>query len=244
MKIGIFDSGIGGLNILANMLVYYPNNSYIYYADNLNMPYGNKTYCLLKGAITTAMDYFKLNGVDVVIIACNTASTLFGEYVKNNYPFRVYLVTPNISKAITYDKFVLLATDNTTKQIQKNIEQIAMENNISSKQLNSKMQIVPSSLLAYLTEYNAPNFYINYRYIRDILKGLKKDYPIILGCTHYTYYKMYIASLGYELITETDYFERFNGLKMPKPNSFDNLSFVFTGKQNTQRYLKIINQIL
>ena len=244
MKIGIFDSGIGGLNILSKMLVYYPKNSYIYYADNLNMPYGNKSICTIKGAIIKSMDYFRSINVDIVIIACNTASTLLGEYVIKNYPFKVYLVTPNLNKALGCKKFTLLATDNTVNYFRANIDNIAKLNNITSKELNSKMNIVPSSLLAYLTEYNAPNFFVNYRYVRDILKNVKKEYPIILGCTHYTYYKQYIASLGYECISEIDFFNNFDIQKYIKPTDFDNLTFMFTGKRNSKKYLEIINNLL
>ena len=258
MKIGIFDSGIGGLNILSKMLVYYPTNEYIYYADNKNMPYGNKNPTFLRTEITKIMDYFLLNNVDVVIIACNTASTLFGNYIKSKYPFKLYLVKPNIEKALRYDRFTLLATNNTTKYIYKNIKTIASNCNISIQELNKRMQFAPSTLLAYLTETNAPNFYINYSYVRDILKNAPKEYPIILGCTHYTYYNKYIKSLGYDTISEIDYFDNiltkklytsreisnFKYDKIEKPNNFCNLRLNFTGKQNTSRYLDIIQCLL
>ena len=43
MKVGIFDSGIGGLTVLKNLYKHYPNNEYIYFGDTLNLPYGTKT---------------------------------------------------------------------------------------------------------------------------------------------------------------------------------------------------------
>ena len=43
MKIGLFDSGIGGLNVLKEFINKYPNNHYIYYGDTLNVPYGEKS---------------------------------------------------------------------------------------------------------------------------------------------------------------------------------------------------------
>ena len=43
MRIGVFDSGIGGLTVLKNIYKHHPNNEYIYYGDTLNLPYGNKT---------------------------------------------------------------------------------------------------------------------------------------------------------------------------------------------------------
>ena len=43
MRVGIFDSGLGGLTVLKNLYKHYPNNEYIYFGDTLNLPYGSKT---------------------------------------------------------------------------------------------------------------------------------------------------------------------------------------------------------
>lgn len=43
MRIGMFDSGVGGLTVLKSFIKYHPNNEYFYYGDTLNVPYGDKT---------------------------------------------------------------------------------------------------------------------------------------------------------------------------------------------------------
>jgi len=43
MRIGLFDSGMGGVSVLKKLIMKYPNNEYVYYGDNLNVPYGNKS---------------------------------------------------------------------------------------------------------------------------------------------------------------------------------------------------------
>ena len=48
MRIGVFDSGIGGINVLKELVKKYPNNEYIFYGDTLNLPYGSKTIDELK----------------------------------------------------------------------------------------------------------------------------------------------------------------------------------------------------
>ena len=68
MKIGIFDSGLGGLTVLKTMLKKYPHNEYIYYGDTLNVPYGNKTKTeLLKLAIAD-IEFLISKQVDMIIL--------------------------------------------------------------------------------------------------------------------------------------------------------------------------------
>ena len=71
MKIGIFDSGVGGLTVLKSLSEKY-NAEYIYIGDNKNCPYGEKTKDeLLKYAIRI-VNYFIQQGISVIVIACNT----------------------------------------------------------------------------------------------------------------------------------------------------------------------------
>ena len=71
MKIGIFDSGVGGLTVLKSLSEKY-NAEYIYIGDNKNCPYGGKTKDeLLKYAIRI-VNYFIQQGISVIVIACNT----------------------------------------------------------------------------------------------------------------------------------------------------------------------------
>ena len=71
-KIGMFDSGIGGLTVLKELRKLLPNENYIYYADSKNNPYGEKTKDeLLKYAIRI-VKYFIQQGISVIVIACNT----------------------------------------------------------------------------------------------------------------------------------------------------------------------------
>lgn len=243
MNIGIFDSGIGGLNLLNKLIKTY-NHNYFYYADNKNIPYGNKTYKFIKRNVFYAMDYFLQNEVDVVIIACNTVSTMLGDLIKNIYPFEVVTITPNFKNVIKYDKFVLLATDNTTNYILKNANAIAKQCNLQKAELLAKLQIVNTSELAYLTETVAPNFYYNYRYIRDILKQISINIPILLGCTHYTYYQQYINSLGYKTYSEIEYFDKIGAILQKNTNLCGTLTIKVTNFEKISTFYSIIDKLL
>ena len=74
--IGVIDSGIGGLSLLKSLVSKYPNENYIYLADNLNMPYGNKSKKWIVSRICELINYLYDNfNVKLVILACNTASS-------------------------------------------------------------------------------------------------------------------------------------------------------------------------
>ena len=72
MKIGLFDSGIGGLNVLKEFILKYPNNEYLYYGDTLNVPYGDKDKDTLLKLTSKIIDFFVSKEVDLIIVACGT----------------------------------------------------------------------------------------------------------------------------------------------------------------------------
>lgn len=86
MRIGIFDSGIGGLTILKELLKFKPNNHYIYYGDNINLPYGDKTKEELTKILDKIMNYFINLKVDLIIIACVTMSSIVN---KSKYNIKI-----------------------------------------------------------------------------------------------------------------------------------------------------------
>ena len=74
-KIGMFDSGIGGLTVLKELRKLLPNENYIYYADSKNNPYGEKSDEELMKIVTNIVDFLISKDVKIIVIACNTATT-------------------------------------------------------------------------------------------------------------------------------------------------------------------------
>ena len=77
MKIGIFDSGLGGLSVLHCAQVMRPDYEYVFYADEKNVPYGEKTVLKVREYTKRAMDFLVSKKVDIIIIACNTVTSAF-----------------------------------------------------------------------------------------------------------------------------------------------------------------------
>src|SRR5215207_4482582 len=74
MKIGIFDSGYGGLTILEQIRTHLPDYDYIYLGDNARTPYGNRSFEAILKFSAEGIDYLVAQHCKLVIIACNTAS--------------------------------------------------------------------------------------------------------------------------------------------------------------------------
>ena len=73
-KIGVFDSGFGGLTILRDIVHLFPMYEYVYLGDNARAPYGNKSFDLIYEYTLEGVKYLFEQGCELVILACNTAS--------------------------------------------------------------------------------------------------------------------------------------------------------------------------
>ncbi len=183
-KIGLFDSGVGGLSVLKMLIPYFPSVDFIYFADTLNLPYGEKNQKELKQYCVQVQNFLISQSVDVMIVACNTASTL---YVGSTHYKEVPLfniITPTVESAVSLshlnDKVGVLATSFTVSS------EIYPE--LLLKALPSlKVYQQVASLLAGAVEKNI-NFLEESRpllqkYLNPLME--KKIDTLILGCAHY-----------------------------------------------------------
>ncbi|MCR5634210.1 MAG: glutamate racemase [Lachnospiraceae bacterium] len=120
MKIGIFDSGIGGLNVMAGCIKLLPDEEYEYYADSDNCPYGTKTPEQIIEYTDRGVKFLRDKGCDIVCIACNTATSVAAAVLRKKYDFPIVGVEPAVKPAVTdgdRDKRILvLATPVTVRE--------------------------------------------------------------------------------------------------------------------------------
>lgn len=83
--IGIFDSGIGGVTVLREIIKVLPNENYIYYSDSKNNPYGDKTNEEVIKICDEITQFFIKRNCKVIVIACNTASAKASNYLREKY---------------------------------------------------------------------------------------------------------------------------------------------------------------
>lgn len=176
MKIGIFDSGIGGLTILKELLKEKPNNHYIYYGDNVNVPYGEKSKEELLKIGDKIIKYFISIGVDLIIIACGTMSSVID---KSKYNIKIIdIIEPTIKglEKLDVDSILLLGTSRTIEEaiFKKKIEKLNIK--VYDKAC-PKLPLLIEGILD-LNIYDVLDEYLNE------FKNININY-IVLGCTHF-----------------------------------------------------------
>lgn len=188
MKIGIFDSGIGGLLILKSIRKKLPKYDFVYLGDLKNLPYGNKSDKTIYELTEKAVDYlFKKQNCQIVILACNTASAkalrkIQRKYLPKHFSERRVLgvIVPTIEKVIEGDskRIGVLGTKST-------IESKAYEIEIHKR--NPKLKVFAESAPSLVSIIENNELQQADDLIHKYTEGLinKKIDSLVLGCTHY-----------------------------------------------------------
>ena len=85
--IGIFDSGVGGLSVFREIKKTLPDESYIYYSDNANCPYGEKPKEVIIKRAKEITEFLLSQGAEIIVVACNTATAIAVKTLREDYPF-------------------------------------------------------------------------------------------------------------------------------------------------------------
>ncbi len=187
MKIAFFDSGIGGITVLKEALDMLPEQEYVYYADTEHVPYGIKPKEEVKQYIFEAVEFIVEQGVDVLVVACNTATSIAIKDLRANYELPILGMEPAVKPAVKkcdQKKVLAAATPLTLKEdkFQNLVARVDPGN------------IVDSVGLPKLVEF-AEDFVFAEEVIIDYLQNRLSAYDlqdygtVVLGCTHFIYYQ-------------------------------------------------------
>ena len=102
MKIGIFDSGIGGLSVLHQAMITMPEADYIFYADVDNVPYGEKTREEVRKLVDHAVGFLIDKGCQAIVLACNTATSAAISYLREKYKLPIIGIEPAVKPAVEH----------------------------------------------------------------------------------------------------------------------------------------------
>lgn len=181
--IGIFDSGLGGLTVLKVLAKEFPNESFCYLGDIARLPYGNKSPETIRRYGLQILNYLKAQNVKAIIIACNSASTVFlGEKEFEGIPL-FNVIEPGSAAALSVSPDKKIAVLGTSATIRSHAYLDTL------KRLEPSAQVIEQAcpLLVPLVEEGMVNDEITEliarRYLSDIIK--QQFQTVILGCTHY-----------------------------------------------------------
>ena len=178
--IGIFDSGIGGVTVLKEILKILPNENYIYYSDSRNNPYGDKSDKQINELCEYIVKLFIKQKCKAIVIACNTASAKSAQYLREKYTNIPFIaIEPAYKMVYDYaysEPTLVMATKGTIESEKFNLLYHTYDNH--------KTILLPCIGLADVIEEG------NKEKIRKYLKEHLETYRgnvknVVLGCTHY-----------------------------------------------------------
>ena len=189
MKIGIFDSGMGGLSVLHRALRMIPEADFLYYADEEHVPYGEKTREQVRGYIDEIIAFMIKKQVDAIVIACNTATSVATKEYRSQFPLPIVGMEPAVKKAVEEyadrpGRILVAATPITIQgdKLHHLVDRV------------DKRDMVDLVALPKLVRFAEQEIF-DQDQIVPYLKEALKDYPLeeykafVLGCTHFNYFK-------------------------------------------------------
>ncbi len=188
-KIGIFDSGIGGLTVLRDCFFRLPEAEYYYFGDNAHAPYGNREEGEIVGFVEHALTTFAALGVDAAVLACNTATTVCIGQMREKFPFPILGTEPAVRLAAKECKHAIVLATVRTAESERLKELIA-------SCPACKFEVLPCPNLAgdiekAVTEGGKKG--IGQLVPPPPISGEKPD-GVVLGCTHYLFIKRKIEA--------------------------------------------------
>ena len=183
MKIGVFDSGKGGTAILKEIKKLLPEEEYLFVGDSENCPYGEKTNSELMEIVTDIVERLKNWGAEIIVIACNTATTKCINRLRKLYPELKFVGTePAIRLAARTgaQKILVMATPGTIKS--ERIEKLLKDN----RKPGQEITLLACVGLADAIEKGQDVELV----LKNILNNNSERYDcVVLGCTHYSLVK-------------------------------------------------------
>lgn len=185
----IFDSGLGGISLLIEAIKDLPSEDFIYYGDNKNVPYGTKSKEKIQALMDQFMDKVLALNPKAIVLACNTATVSSAKYLRGKYDLPIIGIEPAIKPALTkgdnQDKRVLLLATETTSQSEK---LMGLARDVDQ---DHRLDILPmQNLVDFAERLQFTDLEVE-EDVGLILSSYDLDQyqSIVLGCTHFIWYK-------------------------------------------------------
>lgn len=195
LKIGFFDSGLGGITVLSEALRRLPNENFVYMADTLHVPYGTKTPQEVLGYVKASVQTILKEDIKALVIACNTATSIAVAELRKEYKFPIIGMEPAVKPAVEMNRangkrVLVLATPLTLKQsgYAALVSRVDDHGSVDSLPL--------PELVQYCEQLNFDRTEL-FNYFNHRLSSFNLDVygTVVLGCTHYPFYKEILREL-------------------------------------------------
>lgn len=192
--IGVFDSGLGGLSVLAAVARELPRADLVYLADSAHVPYGDKSHDFITGRVLAIGRHLAASGCDLLVVACNTATTAAIQALRAELPHvPVVGVEPGVKPAAQSSiarHIAVLATEATAQS--RRLAQL-----IEAHAAHARVEVVPCPGWATHVETLQPDTLEFRKAVAAKVEPLLAAGAdrLVLGCTHYAFLVPIIAPL-------------------------------------------------
>lgn len=192
-KIAFFDSGVGGLTALHEAVKRLPHEHFIYYGDSENAPYGIKPKQEICSLVFNAMELLAGYDLKAAVLACNTATSVAVADLRNTYTFPILGMEPAVKLAVknSSDKRILVtATDRTLKEEK-------LKNLVVGLNVYDRVDFLSLQNLVMYAERFEFNTAEAEQYLREKIHSVdwNRYDALVLGCTHFIYFRRQIEAL-------------------------------------------------
>lgn len=200
-KIGLFDSGVGGLTVLRQMYQQLPHESVLYFADTARLPYGIRSQAEILQFVREILTWMSWEKVKMVIMACNTSSALALETVRSEFDFPILgIILPGARAAVQKSQKIGIIATPATAASQAYSQAI--------QEINPKAEVLEVGCPAFVPLIEQNQLYHPYtkrvarHYLNPLLqKGID---TLIYGCTHYRHLENILQEIIPEQILFVD----------------------------------------
>ena len=194
LPIAVFDSGIGGVSVLKELVKALPNENFIYFGDTANAPYGTKSAEKVREMTFSVYEKLKAEGIKAFVIACNTATSVAVASLREKYPEDIIIgVEPALKPAVNCREnptVAVLATPLTLKEekFAHVLEKFGVDARVIPFACPGLVEFVERG------EVSGENLHA---FLEELLSPLKEEKldAVVLGCTHYPLVKEEISSV-------------------------------------------------
>lgn len=193
LPIGVFDSGIGGISVLADLIKILPYEKFIYYADTLYAPYGIRPEDTVRSLSIKVAEFLSFIGIKSLVVACNTATSAAIYEIRRMYTFPVIGMEPAVKPAVEQGgkgKILVMATPLTLKS--KKFREL-----MHSYKRFADIIPFPCEKLVEIIEQDHADRRVIEDYLSHVFSSIDKEHisTIVLGCTHYVLIKKEILKI-------------------------------------------------
>ena len=201
--IGVFDSGAGGLSILFEIERLLPNEDCVYFADTLHCPWGPRPAAEIRELAAIATERLLAEGAKVIVVACNSASTVALADLRASYPVPFVGTVPAVKPARLLTQTGRIAVLGTAATIRADvvtrlIQEFAPDREVICRACPDRLvKLVEAKAI------DAPETEMTLREVLDPLLGQGVD-TVVLGCTHYAFLRPMVERLAGSPVTVLD----------------------------------------